>query len=102
MPAMNWLKGFSTRESLAFAKELAGFCMGELAGRIDARDAKFRAKAEKTLAKAARQLQDFKARQPLNFYSRARLANAFLWALKDAGCPDAYADELTEWLAMRL
>ena len=76
--------------------------MGELAGRLDARDAKFTAKAEKTLVKAARQLQDFKARQPLNFYTRSKLANAFLWALKDAGCPPAYADELAEWLTLRL
>lgn len=99
---MRWFTWFDSSQAQAFARELAAFIVAELAGRLDTRDAKFSAKAEKTLAKAARRLQDFKARQRLNFYTRSKLANAFLWALKDAGCPPAYADELTEWLTLRL
>jgi hypothetical protein len=99
---MNPLKWFATGEHRAFAGELARFILSELSGRIDARDAKFKAKAEKTMVKAARKLQDFKATHHLNFYTKARLANRFLWTLKDGGCPDAYADELTEWLTLRL
>lgn len=99
---MKWLKWLSGKEGQVFARDLAKFIVSELAGRMDARDAKFKAKAERTLVKAARRLQDFKATHSLNFYTRSKLANAFLWALKDAGCPDAYADELTEWLTLRL
>jgi hypothetical protein len=99
---MNPLKWFDTREHRAFAGELAKFILSELSGRIDARDAKFKVKAEKTMVKAARKLQDFKAGHTLNVYTKARLANRFLWTLKDGGCPDAYADELTEWLTLRL
>jgi hypothetical protein len=99
---MKWFTWFDSAQAQDFARELAAFMVAELAGKRDARDAKFSAKAEKTLAKAARRLQDFKARHPLNFYTRSKLANAFLWALKDAGLPPAYADELAEWLTLRL
>jgi hypothetical protein len=99
---MKWFGWFRTGDSKAFANDLAKFIVSELAGQMSARDAKFKTKAEKTLVKAARRLQDFKAIHRLNFYTRSILANTFLWALKDAGCPPAFADELTEWLTLRL
>jgi len=99
---MRWITWFDSKEAEAFGRDVAKFIISELAGRMNAHDGKFASKAEKTMVKAARRLQDFKAAHPLNFYTRSKLANAFLWALKDAGCPDAYADELTEWLTLRL
>ena len=99
---MRWFTWFDSRQAESFARDLAAFVLAELAGKLQARDAKFKVKAEKTLMKAARRLQDFKAREKLNFYTRSKLANTFLWALKDAGCPASYADELTEWLTLRL
>jgi L-fucose mutarotase/ribose pyranase (RbsD/FucU family) len=107
------LSWFNTAPSLAFAKELAQFILSELdtqqpkpaAATSKARnkdEAKFTAKAQRTLEKAAKRLQAFKAKQSLNFYKKSKLANAFLWELKDGGCPQAYADELTEWLTLRL
>lgn len=99
---MKFLEWFDNSEAISFAKELAGFITSELTGQLATRDQKFKVKAEKTLARAARRLQDFKAAHQLNFLAKSRLANAFLWALKDSGCPDDYADELTEWLTVRL
>jgi hypothetical protein len=99
---MTLLRWFDTRDAKAFASELALFILSQLSGRMDARDAKFKTRAEKTLVQAARRLQDFKATHRLNVYTKARLANRFLWTLKDGGCPAAYADELTEWLTLRL
>jgi hypothetical protein len=96
------LKWFDTRESLRFGRELAQDLLGELASSAKNRDAKFTAKAEKALVKADRKVHAFTAREPMNFYKRSKLANTFLWALKDGGCPDDYANELTEWLTMRL
>jgi hypothetical protein len=93
---------FSTREVREFGASLAKFIMDEMPADARIKEAKFSAKAGKTLQKAARQLQDFKAAHRLNAYKRAKLANAFLWGLKDAKCPAAYADELTEWLTLRL
>jgi hypothetical protein len=102
MRAMTFLKWFDSRAATAFASELAAFIVAELSGKLQARDAKFKARAEKTLVQAARRLQDFKAAHALNFWTKSRMANAFLWTLKDAACPDDYADELTEWLTLRL
>lgn len=100
---MNFFRWIDARDAQAFADELAAFILAELNHpKVVAKDAKFMDKAQKTLAKAATRLQNFKSTSPLNFYKRARLANQFLWALRDGGCPQAYADELTEWLTMRL
>lgn len=96
---LNW---FGKSQAKVFATELAQFVLAELQGASGKRDAKFSAKAEKVMAAAARRLQDFKREHPLNVFSRSQLANTFLWALKDGGCPPDYADELTEWLTLRL
>src|SRR5262245_12494296 len=95
-------KWFSVAETQSFGKELAAFIMSELKGSLDKRDPKFAAKADKTLQRAATKVRDFKSREAMNFYKKAKLANAFLWALKDAGCPNDYANQLTDWLTMRL
>ncbi len=99
---MFFLKWLDSREATAFGGDLARFIISELTGKLTARDQKFKARAEKTLVQAARRLQDFKAGHRLNVFTKSRLANTFLWALKDAGCPQDYADELTEWLTLRL
>lgn len=96
------LKWFAAAPAEAFGAELAAFILGELKGSLVKRDAKFAARAEKALGRAAQRAQEFKAREPLNFYKKAKLANAFLWSLKDGGCPEDYANELTDWLTMRL
>lgn len=93
---------FSTRESERFGKELAGFLLKEISGSVDKANAKFTAKAEKALVRADQQVRDFKARERLNVYKKAKLANAFLWSLKDAGCSTEYANQLTDWLSVRL
>jgi hypothetical protein len=95
----NW---FNTKEVREFGGSLAQFIMDEMPADARVKNTKFAAKAGKTLQKAARRLQDFKASHKLNPYKRAKLANGFLWGLRDAQCPTAYADELTEWLTLRL
>lgn len=95
----NW---FSSSESVRFGKELAGFVLGELAGISAKGDTKFTAKAEKLLVRADQRVQEFRARERLNVYKKAKLANAFLWALRDAGCSPEYANQLTDWLSVRL
>ncbi|HUL57100.1 MAG TPA: hypothetical protein VLT60_08875 [Usitatibacter sp.] len=96
------LKWLDTANSVAFGRELATFIMEELSHSLQKRDAKFTAKAEKVLARAARKVTDFKARERLNFYKKSKLANEFLWALKESGCPHDYTNELTRWLTVRL
>lgn len=93
---------FNGKPAQAFGAELAKFVMDEIPGADRVKEGKFAAKALKTLERADRRVADFKKKNPLNFYKRAQLANGFLWGLKDAGCPQAYADQLTEWLSFRL
>ena len=95
----SWL---STQASEQFGKELATSLLSELTGLVSKSDAKFSAKAEKVLALADTRLQAFKQQERLNFYKKAKLANAFLWSLRDSGCPTEYANRLTDWLSVRL
>ncbi|WP_421953755.1 hypothetical protein [Polaromonas sp.] len=77
--------------------------LGELQSRGADRNAgKFSAKVQRTLNKATARIVAFKTAHPMNFYQRSKLANAFLWALKDGGCAEDYATELTEWVTLRL
>jgi len=95
----SWL---STKASEQFGKDLASSLLADLTGLVNKSDAKFSAKAEKVLALADARLHEFKARERMNFYKKAKLANAFLWALRDSGCPPEYANRLTDWLSVRL
>ncbi|HTH78278.1 MAG TPA: hypothetical protein VL180_05845 [Burkholderiales bacterium] len=95
----NW---FSSGESQRFGKELAMFILAELSGSADRRADKFTAKAEKVLVNADKRVRDFKTQERMNFYKKAKLANAFLWTLKDNGCSEDYANKLTDWLSVRL
>lgn len=95
----NW---FDVRPSVRFGQELAQELLTSLSAMTGKRDAKFAAKAEKALIKADRRVHDFCRKERMNFYKRSRLANAFLWTLKDGGCPEQYATELTGWLTHRL
>ena len=96
---INW---FSAAEPERFGKELAAFVLAGLAASAGKGQGKFTVKAEKILVQADQRVRDFKARERMNVYRRGKLANAFLWALKDGGCPPEYANELTEWLSFRL
>ena len=96
------LKWLDARAATQFGQELAQDLLSTLAGSMSARDAKFAVKAEKALIRADRRVREFKDRERLNFYKKAKLANAFLWTLKDSGCTEAYANELTDWLSVRL
>jgi hypothetical protein len=95
----NW---FSAKASENFGKELAAFVLSELSSGAGRQEAKFTAKAEKALVRADQRVRDFKSSERLNVYKKAKLANAFLWKLRDSGCSAQYADQLTEWLSLRL
>lgn len=66
------------------------------------REPKFRRKAERVLQEAESQISQFVAGNRLNWYQRSRAANEFLWVLKDHQCDHDYAQELTQWLMLRL
>lgn len=96
---LNW---FSSTESVRFGNELAAFLLAEFATSGVRNEAKFAARTERALLRAEQRLQEFKQRERLNVYKKAKLANAFLWTLRDQGCPPASAHQLTTWLSTRL
>jgi len=99
MQLFDW---FSAREAQAFGKELAAFLVGELRADLKPLNAKQTKKAEKAMVKAARKVEDFRAGHRLNFYKKSKLANTFLWELKESGWPPEVANQMTDWLTMRL
>ena len=99
MGVFSW---FDTRDARRCGTSLAELILRELPVNNSIKEKKFAVKAEKTLNKVVRELAVFRQKSKLNTYQKAKLGNAFLWTLKDAGVNDAYADELTEWLTLRL
>lgn len=96
-------KWFDTAPAEAFGRDLARLMVDELRGaKLDSLDGKGRKKADRAMERGARKVQEFRASHKMNFYKKAKLANAFLWSLKEAGWPEAYANQMTDWLSMRL
>jgi hypothetical protein len=93
---------FDASAATAFGTTLAGFFAQRVPRDAAVSDKKFAAKAQDVLGKMALQVDRFKAENGLNTYKKAKLGNAFKWALKDAGYPPAYIEKLSEWLMVRL
>ena len=91
---------FDTRDGDALAAGMAR----DLAKRVppasvDAEGKKAEAKQKKTHDMVLRQAHEFVRQNKLNVYKKARLANAFKWALLDAGYPKPFVDTMTYELA---
>ena len=94
--------GLASKEGEAFAKELAAELVAQLGDASERSSRKFQARAGKALAQAERRIVAFKSEHRLSWLQRSKCSNTFLWALKDAGCPESYAQELTQWLVTQL
>lgn len=99
---MQLLGWFRAGEAKTFGQDLAAFMVKELQGNLDALNPKGRKRADRTMAKAAEKVQAFRATHSVNVYKKSQLANAFLWSLKEAGWPEQYANQMTDWLTLRL
>lgn len=49
-----------------------------------------------------RQIEKFKTEHQMNFYKKAKLGNAFKWALLEAGYNTEVVDNLTKELLLKL
>ncbi len=95
----NW---FNARAADQCGAELARFFMERMPIDTQKNEKKFAAKTSELLTKLSLRLNQFKSSNRLNFYTKAKLANSFKWALKDAGYDAKYVDDLTEWLVKQL
>ena len=96
------LKWFDAKAANGFGTELAGFFMERMSVDTQKNEKKFAEKTRELLSKLSLRLNQFKASNKLNFYTKAKLANSFKWMLKDAGYDAKYVDDLTEWLVKQL
>ena len=94
--------GLASKDADAFAKQLAAELVAQLGDASERGSRKFQARAGKALAQAERRISAFKTEHKLNWMQRSKCSNTFLWALKDAGCPESYAQELTQWFVTQL
>ena len=96
------LSWFDARAAKEFGQVLAAFFMQRVPVDAKLSDKKFAAKTQDVLTKMELQISRFKTDNKLNPYKKAKLGNAFKWALKDAAYPAAYIEKLSEWLMVRL
>ena len=94
-----WLNASAATD---FGASLASFFMERVPVDLTVNEKKFASKSKDVLEKMALQVARFKQTSPLNTYKKAKLGNAFKWALRDAGYDSAYVDRLTEWLVAKL
>lgn len=99
---MGLFSWFDTREASAFGVTLAQRVLRDLPPDIRTEEKRFAKRAEKSLLGASRELQAFKQTHPLNTLQKAKLGNAFLWTLREAGYDEDYAAQVTHWLTLQL
>ena len=96
-------KWFDARAARAFGTELARAFIAKVPADGNLRGRKFEAKAASAMKHLERQVAAFKSEHHPNVYQKAKLGNAFKWALRDGGYNDAqYIDKLTDWLMLQL
>lgn len=93
---------FDAKAANAFGTELAAFFMARIPLDTHKNEKKFAIRINEVLGKMSLRVNQFKATNKLNIYTKAQLANSFKWTLKDAGYEPKYSDELTEWLVKQL
>lgn len=94
------LSWFDARAAKEFGASLARFYIERIPpGEVD-ENKKALAKKQEVVSKMYQQMERFKLENKLNIYQKAQLGNAFKWALKDAGYPTGFVDDLTKNLML--
>lgn len=84
----------------AFGKELALYFINKFP--LQAQKEKSLAKRKEVITKMLYKIEQFKQKNTLNFYKKAKFGNVFQWTLKDAGYSDELIGELTKELLLKL
>ena len=96
------LKWLDAKDEQAFGKSIAQFYIERVPFESPFSKKKFATKTQDTIKKIDLQIQQFRSTHSSNVYKKAKLGNAFKWALRDAGYDNEYVDELTELLMLML
>ena len=91
---------FDATSAKEFGAQLARFYIDRMPLNTGMNEKQFAVKSLKLMEQMDLQLRTYKQQNKLNLYKVAQMANAFKWALKDAGYEDAYIDKLTQWFVV--
>lgn len=97
---IGWL---NAKEATEFGAHLADFFIRRVP-LVDSKNAQKTSMANKraVLNEMFRQIEKFKTEHAMNFYKKAKLGNAFKWALLDAGYDSEIVDDLTKEVLLQL
>lgn len=93
---------FDAKRAEEFGKSLARTLQEKLPPKSLTQESKTASKTTYVLTRMDAQIKTFREGGKLNVYKKAKLANAFRWALKDAGYEAPFIDKLVEWLVTQL
>lgn len=96
------LDWFDARAAEEFGTELARKFSSRVPLDREFSERKFEAKAKGAIAQLQDSVREFRSGHRLNVYKKAKLGNAFQWALRDAGYPPEYVSKLTDLLMLQL
>jgi hypothetical protein len=94
-------KWLDAGEAKAFGESLAVYFMERVPLDQAGRKGKTMDRKKEVVDKLLFQIQVFKSKQTLNFYQKAKLANAFKWKLLDAKYDPEFVDGLTKLLTVK-
>jgi hypothetical protein len=93
---------FNAKDAEEFGNTLAVFFDEKFRANEKAKDHKIVVKQQKLIADILSKAQQFKTRNKLNAYQKAKLGNAFKWKLRDLGHDSALIDLMTKDLMVAL
>ncbi len=94
-------KWLDAREAKAFGESLADYFMERVPLDSDSRKSKSMAQKKEVVDKLVFQIKVFKNKKKLNFYQKAKLANAFKWRLLDAKYDAEIVNGITRLLMVK-
>lgn len=94
----SWL---DARDAQKFGISLADFFMERIPLEMPNKKIKSLEKKQEVLNTMFSQIQQFKMKQKLNLYKKAKLGNAFKWKLLEADYNPELVDELTKVLMLK-
>lgn len=96
---LNW---FDASEAQKFGITLAHFVTERLPLNSQKKKDKTVEKQQEVVLKLFAQIAKFNNDHSLNIYKKAKLGNAFKWELKQAGYDDAFINQLTHEIMLKL
>jgi len=93
---------FNAKQASEFGKQLAQFLEQEMPDEIGKKKEKTLAKRKRVLTQILVKVHTFKQTNKLNYYKKAKLANAFKWYLIDAGYDPEFIEEITNIIVTQL